>query len=134
LDKTRILVTHALHFLPHVDYIYVLSDGFIAEQGTYTELINSGKEFSRFLNEFISKDNEETEKQATRVKSENSKEKTRKKSSGKGLMQIEERNTGAISWEVYKEYMKAGHGIIIVPMLILSMILMQTSTVMSSYW
>jgi len=134
LDKTRILVTHALHFLPHVDYIYVLSDGFIAEQGTYTELINSGKEFSRFLNEFISKDNEETEKQATRVKSENSKEKTRKKSTGKGLMQIEERNTGAISWEVYKEYMKAGHGIIIVPMLILSMILMQTSTVMSSYW
>lgn len=134
MDKTRILVTHALHFLPHVDYIYVLSDGFIAEQGTYTELINSGKEFSRFLNEFISKDNEETEKQATRVKSENSKEKTRKKSTGKGLMQIEERNTGAISWEVYKEYMKAGHGIIIVPMLILSMILIQTSTVMSSYW
>ena len=134
MDKTRILVTHALHFLPHVDYIYVLSDGFIAEQGTYTELINSGKEFSRFLNEFISKDNEETEKQATRVKSENDKEKARKKSTGKGLMQIEERNTGAISWEVYKEYMKAGHGIIIVPMLILSMILIQTSTVMSSYW
>ncbi|OJA16609.1 hypothetical protein AZE42_10766, partial [Rhizopogon vesiculosus] len=37
--KTRILVTHALHFLPDVDYIYTLVDGRIAERGTYLELM-----------------------------------------------------------------------------------------------
>lgn len=33
--KTRILVTHALHVLPQTDYIYVMENGVIAEQGTY---------------------------------------------------------------------------------------------------
>ncbi len=36
--KTRILVTHALHFLPYVDHIILMDDGKIAEQGTYNEL------------------------------------------------------------------------------------------------
>jgi ABC-type bacteriocin/lantibiotic exporter with double-glycine peptidase domain len=34
-DKTRILVTHALHVLDKTDYIYVMEDGVIIEQGTY---------------------------------------------------------------------------------------------------
>ena len=33
---TRVLVTHSLSALPYVDYIYVLNDGRIVEQGTYT--------------------------------------------------------------------------------------------------
>jgi ATP-binding cassette, subfamily C (CFTR/MRP), member 1 len=33
--KTRILVTHALHVLDRTDYIYVMDNGVIAEQGTY---------------------------------------------------------------------------------------------------
>jgi energy-coupling factor transporter ATP-binding protein EcfA2 len=33
---TRVLVTHSLSALPYVDYIYVLDDGRIVEQGTYT--------------------------------------------------------------------------------------------------
>ena len=35
-DKTRILVTHALHVLDKTDYIYVMEDGVIIEQGTYS--------------------------------------------------------------------------------------------------
>ena len=34
-DRTRILVTHALHVLDKTDYIYVMDDGIIIEQGTY---------------------------------------------------------------------------------------------------
>ncbi len=34
-DKTRVLVTHALHVLDKTDYIYVMYEGVIAEQGTY---------------------------------------------------------------------------------------------------
>ena len=34
-DKTRVLVTHALHVLDKADYIYVMDEGAIVEQGTY---------------------------------------------------------------------------------------------------
>lgn len=34
-DKTRVLVTHALHVLDKTDYIYVMENGVIAEQGTF---------------------------------------------------------------------------------------------------
>ena len=34
-DRTRVLVTHALHFLDQTDYIYVMDHGKIIEQGTY---------------------------------------------------------------------------------------------------
>jgi ATP-binding cassette, subfamily C (CFTR/MRP), member 1 len=35
-DKSRILVTHALYVLDKTDYIYVMEDGNITEEGTYT--------------------------------------------------------------------------------------------------
>ena len=34
-DRTRILVTHALHVLDKTDYIYVIDDGIVIEEGTY---------------------------------------------------------------------------------------------------
>ena len=34
-DKTRVLVTHALHVLDKTDYIYAMDEGVITEQGTY---------------------------------------------------------------------------------------------------
>jgi len=34
-DRTRILVTHALHVLDKTDYIYVMDNGVIVEHGTY---------------------------------------------------------------------------------------------------
>ncbi|ORZ35477.1 P-loop containing nucleoside triphosphate hydrolase protein [Catenaria anguillulae PL171] len=37
--RTRILVTHALHFLPHCDMVVYLRDGRIAEQGTFAQLM-----------------------------------------------------------------------------------------------
>ena len=33
--KTRVLVTHALHVLDKTDYIYVMDNGAIVEQGTF---------------------------------------------------------------------------------------------------
>lgn len=38
--QTRILVTHALHVLPHVDQVMVLEDGGITEMGSYQELLH----------------------------------------------------------------------------------------------
>jgi hypothetical protein len=53
---------------------------------------------------------------------------------GNSLMQQEERNTGAVSGTVYKEYLKAGRGQILIPALILSLTFLQGAQVMSSYW
>jgi ATP-binding cassette subfamily C (CFTR/MRP) protein 1 len=40
-NRTRILVTHALHVLDKTDYIYVMDNGVIIEQGTYAVCIIS---------------------------------------------------------------------------------------------
>lgn len=142
--KTRILVTHALHFLPQVDYIYVIAEGRIAEEGTYHDLMEKDGEFSRFVTEFGSAEEEEEkeedaiddvpddDKERKRILSRE--EKVKKAVAGAALMQAEERNTGAISSEVYKEYLKAGHGAAVLPLLLLSLVLMQGATVVSSYW
>ncbi|KAG1825133.1 ABC transporter [Suillus variegatus] len=132
-DKTRILVTHALHFLPEVDFIYTLVDGRIAERGTYAELMANDGAFSKFVFEFGSKEDstKKEEKAADGAKIEAIK--IQKGSAGKAMMQEEERNTGSIKWGVYREYVAAAHGPVLLPLFLLSVILMQCSSVMSSY-
>lgn len=58
--KTVILVTHALHFLPRVDYVYCLSDGLIREEGTYSSLVSSGGVFSALMSDFGNEHEKET--------------------------------------------------------------------------
>ena len=53
---------------------------------------------------------------------------------GDALMQTEKRTMGAISGKAYKSYLKAGEGQIILPLLLLSLVLLQGSTILSSYW
>ena len=131
--KTRILVTHALHFLPEVDYIYTLVDGRIAERGTYPELIANDGAFSKFIAEFGSKEDSTKKEQA--VEGADTEETTpRKGTAGKAMMQEEERNTGAVKWEVYREYLRAADGTVFLPLLLLSVLFMQGSSIMSSYW
>jgi ABC-type multidrug transport system fused ATPase/permease subunit len=54
-NKTRLFVTHQLQFLPTVDYIVVVKDGAITERGTYSELMDSKKEFYELIQEHIHK-------------------------------------------------------------------------------
>ncbi|OMH86347.1 Multidrug resistance-associated protein 1, partial [Zancudomyces culisetae] len=44
-NRTRILVTHALQYLPVCDNIYAMKDGVIVESGTYSELIADSQGF-----------------------------------------------------------------------------------------
>ncbi|KJA16429.1 hypothetical protein HYPSUDRAFT_207024 [Hypholoma sublateritium FD-334 SS-4] len=147
--KTRILVTHALHFLPQVDYVYCIENGTIAEEGSYADLLTRGGEFSQFITEFGSKEEEQEKKKerdedaiealdddsTAALKAAKTKEEKMKKAvAGAALMQTEERNTGAIAWPVYRDYMKAGHGEWVMPALVLSLVLMQGAAVLSSYW
>lgn len=128
-DKTRILVTHALHFLPEVDYIYTIVDGQIAEHGTYHDLIANDGAFAEFIHEFGSKD-----KPSDEVKKFPFKKSTWKDAVKSKVMTQEECNIGAVGWRVYQQYLSAGRGAIFVPLLFLSLVLFQGVNVLSSYW
>jgi len=98
--RTRILVTHALHFIPSCDFILTVVDGRIAERGTYDELMANDGAFAKFQREFGGQEVEEEEEEAEieAVEGKDTEEKKAKVfNGGKQLMQIEERNTGAIS-------------------------------------
>lgn len=63
-DKTRILVTHRIGFLPQVDCIVVMNGGCISEVGTYRELLERKGVFAEFLMTYLTseentEDNEE---------------------------------------------------------------------------
>ena len=105
--------------------------------------MSQGGEFSKFIAEFGSskeedeKREDEDENDIDEVDAEGEMKKMEKMKTavaGDALMQTEERNTGAISGKVYKRYMNAGRGQIILPFLLLSLVLLQGSTILSSYW
>ena len=131
--RTKILVTHALHFLPHVDYIYAIVDGQIVERGAYAELMANDGVFSKFVREFGSRQDED-EEEGKGEKGPDSITPREKSEGGRTIMQEEERNVGAVTWKVYKTYLTAGNGYILVPGLLLSFLLVQGVQVMSSYW
>jgi ATP-binding cassette subfamily C (CFTR/MRP) protein 1 len=111
---TAILVTHAIHFLSQVDYIYTLNNGTITESGTYDELISRGGDFARLDMEFgghasDGEDDDQAEeviapqKGATVEDAKLKSEKAREKATGSGklegrLIVKEKRSTGSVSW------------------------------------
>ncbi|KAJ8321375.1 hypothetical protein KUTeg_001057 [Tegillarca granosa] len=52
-NKTRILVTHGVRWLPKADFIIVMSDGVVSEIGTYQKLLNHNGPFSKFLRTYL---------------------------------------------------------------------------------
>ena len=135
---TRILVTHALHFLPRVDYIYFMVDGRIAEYGTFDEMMANRGDFARTFDEFVTKDQKESAgENAVNVEDAGVDDNAKKRQSAKpgaALMQAEERNVGAVNGQVYKQYFRSGNGVVLLPALFLMVVLLQASVVLSTYW
>ena len=55
-EKTRILVTHQLHFLPKVDRILVMDNGYIVQDGSYKELMDQKGLFAEMMWSYNQKD------------------------------------------------------------------------------
>uniref|UniRef100_A0A914X2S6 ABC-type glutathione-S-conjugate transporter n=1 Tax=Plectus sambesii TaxID=2011161 RepID=A0A914X2S6_9BILA len=66
-NKTRILVTHSLTHLKHVDRIIVMTDGRISEVGTYDQLTKDGGAFADVLREYLAEmiDRQKTERRSS---------------------------------------------------------------------
>ncbi|EPY85138.1 multidrug resistance-associated protein 1 [Camelus ferus] len=58
-NKTRILVTHGISYLPQVDVIIVMSGGKISEMGSYQELLARDGAFAEFLRTYASTEQEQ---------------------------------------------------------------------------
>ncbi|KAI1286674.1 ATP-binding cassette sub-family C member 3 [Halotydeus destructor] len=60
-DKTRILVTHKVSLLPHVDEVVVMKDGQVSEVGCYAELLQRKGAFSDFLIKYLTEADDDDE-------------------------------------------------------------------------
>ena len=58
-NKTRVLVTNAVSFLPQMDYIIVMKDGHVSESGTYKDLLKMKGDFAEYLVEHLAEATEE---------------------------------------------------------------------------
>ncbi|EJD40251.1 cadmium ion transporter [Auricularia subglabra TFB-10046 SS5] len=106
-DRTRILVTHALHVLPHVDYVYVFDRGRIVEQGHFKELLANGGELSRIIDEFGT-----SESTLGKPKSSDNADEAGEdtKDAADALMQDEDRAVGGVQLSTYLKYFDAAGG------------------------
>ena len=134
---TRILVTHALHFLPKVDHIYFMVDGRITEHGTFDEMMANRDGFARLFDEFVKKDQIESKGENAVDVEDGPDENIKKRQAaqrGTQLMQAEERNIGAVNAQVYTQYIQSGDDILLISVMIMTVVLTQILVVLSSYW
>jgi ABC-type multidrug transport system ATPase subunit len=133
--KTRVLVTHQLHVLPKVDYILVMKDGEIAEEGTFAQLLENKGEFSSLMEEYGGVDHAEedsTEDIVTQSAKSEGKKVVEDNGPGipsKALMTTEERNTGAVQAHIYKYWIDNAGGWLAVLLIVFFLCLMPTSNV-----
>ncbi|KAI6009305.1 ABC protein [Pisolithus marmoratus] len=146
---TVLLVTHAIHFLSQVDYIYTMRDGMIVERGTFNELVEQNGEFARLAQEYGgqtegAKDASEADQAAlkrknvtiedVKLKSANVRERAEGKGKAEGRLIVkEQRKTGSVSLQVYWAYLVAGRGAIMLPLIIVFICVMQASQLMNTY-
>ncbi|GAB1868440.1 Multidrug resistance-associated protein 4-like [Camponotus japonicus] len=151
--KTRILVTHQLHFLKRVDHIIVLDRGFVKMQGSYKELIESSKDFIEMMNNLTSAGAQKKEENARKISemslrnmlipkrlSEVSIASSVYSSPNNDLtcmennLEGEEMMRGQISSKVYREYLHYGGNYFILFVLLLVFIIGQVATTGNDYW
>ncbi|KAJ7728028.1 multidrug resistance-associated ABC transporter [Mycena olivaceomarginata] len=122
-DRTRILVTHALHVLDKTDYIYVMDNGIIKEQGTYETLMKEGVVFSQLMEEYGNLDHApEHASTGKGVKAAMVAHEEKTAETAPALMQIEERNTGAVTFETYGKYLKHAGTLVWAPIILLLLV------------
>jgi hypothetical protein len=151
--RTRVLVTHMLHVLDRTDYIYVMDNGRIIEQGSYTvssarlslskpilrfrlqqDLMSNSAVFRRLIDEHLDRDVEKKVAPEQRVARSGTDQPGTKNSANtdSALMEQEERNVGAVSWRVYKQYLHSAGGLFWVPIILCLLVLNETGNGMFS--
>ncbi|KAG0273442.1 hypothetical protein BGZ95_010750 [Linnemannia exigua] len=121
-DKTRVLVTHAIHHLEQADQIVVIKDGEISETGKYDSLMDAHKAFYQLIKDYSvnegkkrkekiaegeTTDDESDASTQAGVDKETKEEVTVVKDDKAGLVAEEKMVHGSVSWSVYSIYANA---------------------------
>ncbi|XP_075422205.1 multidrug resistance-associated protein 1-like isoform X2 [Ascaphus truei] len=69
-DKTRLLVTHGVSYLPQMDSIIVMIDGKITEIGSYQDLLEQDGAFAEFLRTYANAEQNKEQEDDTKVEEE----------------------------------------------------------------
>ncbi|XP_073318323.1 ATP-binding cassette sub-family C member 4-like [Pagrus major] len=147
-NKPRILVTHQLQYLKAVDQILVLKEGHMVAKGTYTELQQSGVDFTSLLK----KEEEEEQQQPpqdiaarNRTLSQNSvlsqassvhsvKDGDQLPAEPVQTVAEESRAQGTIGVSLYMKYLRAGANILVLLFVVLINILAQVAYIVQDWW
>lgn len=116
-DKTVVLVTHAIQYLPNCDSVIVMDDGKIVEEGKYSRLMaDQDSALGKLVNTFQGESSSDlTPRAAAEASSEaalpeaveEAPEEEAKESSGGDLTEEEKRDEGRVSADVYLAYFRA---------------------------
>ncbi|KAI8561656.1 hypothetical protein RHMOL_Rhmol04G0357300 [Rhododendron molle] len=152
-DKTILLVTHQVDFLHKASQILVMRDGMIVQSGRYQELLESGMDLGALVAAYetsmelaemsttISADSPQTPKSPitplSRGESIGENRSLDQSQSEKGtskLIEDEERETGNVNSEVYKQYCTEAYGWWGVAAVIVTSVFWQLSFMGGDYW
>ncbi|XP_052481315.1 ABC transporter C family member 12 isoform X3 [Gossypium raimondii] len=149
--KTRILVTNQLHFLPHVDYILLVANGVIKEEGTFEEISKNGRLFQKLMENAGKMEKQEEKDDGKNFDLEDLKPNSNemveinelqknanpaKRRNGRKavLVKQEERETGVVSWNVLMRYKDALGGLWVVMILFTFYFSTEVLRISSSTW
>ncbi|GMP87700.1 hypothetical protein CsSME_00039965 [Camellia sinensis var. sinensis] len=153
-DKTILLVTHQVDFLHNVDLILVMRDGMVVQSGKYNDLLESGLDFKALVTAHetsmelvdvetnMSSENSPKTQKVSRAFSDhgeangedNSLERSNSDRGTSKLIKEEERETGKVSLDVYKQYCTEAYGWWGVAMVLIMSLVWQSSLMASDYW
>lgn len=152
-NKTIVLVTHQVDFLHNVDHIMVMRDGMIVQSGKYNELLESGLDFgalvaahetSMDLVEMGQAEQKENSPRPQRSLSSNNRgeangennalDQPKSEKGSAKLIKEEEKETGKVSLNVYKQYFTEGYGWWGASLVLLLSVVWQGSLMAGDYW
>ncbi|CAD8191327.1 unnamed protein product [Paramecium octaurelia] len=138
-SKTRVLSTHALNYSQFTDYIYLLQNGEIIDEGNFEKISQSTKFKEIEQNNILKSDNSKC-LQLDPKKNNESRQTIqptlakRNKAKTEDIILKEDRQVGEVNFEVYQKYFMYNGGLKNYSVLILIMILWIISQLISNFW
>ncbi|KAJ3067662.1 hypothetical protein HDU99_003419, partial [Rhizoclosmatium hyalinum] len=141
-SRTRILVTHQLHYLSQCDYIVFMKEGSIAEQGRFSDLMANGNAFAEMMKTYggAADDDSSSSGPATTVSEDLTKvfkeleELTTPKDNASNIMSKEDQASGGVAAQVWWRYILSCGGVFFCIQAVTLIAINEGTTVINNLW
>ncbi|KAJ3017159.1 UNVERIFIED_CONTAM: hypothetical protein HDU68_011823 [Siphonaria sp. JEL0065] len=139
-SKTRIFVTHQLHYVQHSDWVVHMKDGQVLQQGTYLELMQSGREFAQLMAAYggvssgVEEESTVSKPDAITIAAVNAIEQLSPKKEIKALMTEELKQTGSVKISVIMSYFKSTGSYWFLATTVMALSMTQASRLSTDLW